>query len=57
MGMAAQLVKKALGVRSSQTDDDIGSKVLKRRYADQIQQPVRSNLSLSRNNVFIFIIN
>ncbi|KAG2722639.1 hypothetical protein I3760_02G136000 [Carya illinoinensis] len=50
MGVAAQLVKKALGVRSSQTDDDIGSKVLKRRYADQIQQPFFAELEKERQN-------
>jgi hypothetical protein len=58
MGMAAKLVKKALVVHSSQTDDDIGDKVLKKRSsADQIQQPVRPNLSTSHDDKFTFIVN
>ena len=41
MGMAAKLVKKALGVHNSQTDDNKREKVLKKRSsAEQIQQPV-----------------
>ncbi|KAG2728694.1 hypothetical protein I3760_01G216600 [Carya illinoinensis] len=40
MGMTTKLVKKALGVHSSQTDEDIGTKVLKRKsFVDQIRQP------------------
>jgi len=57
MDMAAKLVKKALA-RSSLTDDDIGDKVLKKRSsAEQIQQPVRPNLSTSHDDNFIFIVN
>ncbi|KAG6733316.1 hypothetical protein I3842_01G220700 [Carya illinoinensis] len=58
MGMTTKLVKKALGVHSSQTDEDIGTKVLKRKsFVDQIRQPVRSHLSLSHRDVFIFVVN
>jgi hypothetical protein len=56
MDMAAQLVKKALVVHSSQTDDSSGDKVLKKRSAEQIQQPVRLNLGASLNDIFIFIV-
>ena len=56
MDMEAQLVKKALVVHSSQTDDSSGDKVLKKRSAEQIQQPVRLNLGASLNDVFIFIV-
>uniref|UniRef100_A0A2N9J0X0 Uncharacterized protein n=1 Tax=Fagus sylvatica TaxID=28930 RepID=A0A2N9J0X0_FAGSY len=42
MDMAAQLVKKALVVHGSQTDDGSGDKVLKKRSAEQIQQPTYS---------------
>ena len=56
MDMAAQLVKKALVVHSSQTDDGSGDKVLKKRSAEQIQKPVRLNLGTSLNDIFIFIV-
>ena len=52
MGMAAKLVKKALGVHNSQTDDNKRDKVLKKRSsAEQIQQPVRPNLGASLDNL------
>ncbi|KAG2728695.1 hypothetical protein I3760_01G216600 [Carya illinoinensis] len=45
MGMTTKLVKKALGVHSSQTDEDIGTKVLKRKsFVDQIRQPYFAKL-------------
>ena len=53
MGMAAKLVKKALGVHNSQTDDNKRDKVLKKRSsAEQIQQPVRPNFGASLDNLY-----
>lgn len=53
MGMAAKLVKKALGVRSSRTDNEGGNKVLQSRPAPKrLQLPVRHHMSF--NNMFIF---
>nr|POE68102.1 telomere repeat-binding protein 6 [Quercus suber] len=49
MGMAAKLVKKALGVHNSQTDDNKRDKVLKKRSsAEQIQQPFFSEVEKDR---------
>lgn len=56
MGMAAKLVKKALGVHNSQTDDNKRDKVLKKRSsAEQIQQPVRPNLGASLDNLYYLL--
>lgn len=50
--MAAKLVKKALGARGSETDDDIGNRVLKRRSSvDQIKQPVKIFFCVSHDDV------
>ncbi|KAL0009909.1 hypothetical protein SO802_005017 [Lithocarpus litseifolius] len=49
MGMAAKLVKKALGVHNSQTDDNKRDKVLKKRSsAEQIQQPFFTEVEKDR---------
>ncbi|KAF5466387.1 hypothetical protein F2P56_016313 [Juglans regia] len=51
MDMATKLVKKALSVRSSQTDEDIGSKILKRKsFVDQIRQPFFAELEKDRQH-------
>ncbi|GMY34694.1 telomere repeat-binding protein 6 [Fagus crenata] len=50
MDMAAQLVKKALVVHSSQTDDSSGDKVLKKRSAEQIQQPLLAEVEKDRQH-------
>ncbi|GMY34692.1 telomere repeat-binding protein 6 [Fagus crenata] len=50
MDMAAQLVKKALVVHGSQTDDGSGDKVLKKRSAEQIQQPLLAEVEKERQH-------
>lgn len=40
MGMAAKLVKKALGIRGARTDNGKGNSLFKVRSSGWIQQPV-----------------